>query len=135
MKKIHVLVLNMAAALYLGALSGGTYAEFGSFDKDLTYTPVTPCRIVDTRNAGALSGILVAGSVRSFNGPGGDSFASQGGTASNCNLLTNSAITALVVNFTVVTPSTGGYMTAFASDVTQPLAATLKRQIRWAISM
>ena len=125
MKKIRVLILNFAAALYLGALSGGTYAELGSFDKDLTYTPVTPCRIVDTRNSGALSGILAAGSTRSFNGPGGNSFASQGGTASDCNLLTKPGISALVINFTVVSPSTGGYMTAFASDVTLPLAATL----------
>ena len=125
MKKINVLFLNIVIALTVGAFSSGAYAELGSPDKDLTYTPVAPCRILDTREPGALSGILAAGSTRSFNGPGGSTFLSQGGSPNSCNLVGNSLIAALVINFTVVSPSANGFITAFAADATQPLAATL----------
>jgi hypothetical protein len=101
-------------------------AQLGTLSTDLVYTPVTPCRIIDTRNAGAASGILSAGSTRSFVGWSLTNYASQGGaTTSNCNIPTNTDTAAMVVNFTVVTPSTGGYITVFPSDVARPLAASL----------
>ena len=125
MKKINVLFLNIVIALTVGAFSSGAYAELGSPDKDLTYTPVAPCRILDTREPGALSGILAAGSTRSFNGPGSSTFLSQGGSPNSCNLVKSPLTAALVINFTVVSPSANGFITAFAADATQPLAATL----------
>jgi hypothetical protein len=98
-------------------------AQLGSLSTDLTYTPVTPCRIIDTRNAG---GVLAAGSTRSFAGWSATNYSGQGGApSSNCNIPANTATSAIVVNFTVVSPSTGGYITAYASNVVQPLAATL----------
>lgn len=100
-----------------------TSAQLGSLSTDLTYTPVTPCRIIDTRNAG---GVLAAGSTRGFAGWSLTNYNGQGGTAtSNCNIPANTATSAIVVNFTVVSPSTGGYITAYPSDVVQPLAASL----------
>jgi hypothetical protein len=103
------------------------FAEIGSLDKDLVYTPVTPCRIMDTRNPGSKSGILAAGSVRGFWG-WNNTFASQGGSATSCGTLNSTNQAAILVNFTVVTPDTGGYITAFPADVldaNKPLAATV----------
>ncbi len=106
----------------------GYYAQpvaLGSLSSDLVYTPVTPCRIMDTRKAGVKSGILAASSQRGFIGWGA-SFADQGGTASTCGLPENTDNAAIAVNFTIVSPTTGGYITAYPADAaTAPLAATL----------
>ena len=80
---------------------------------------------MDTRNAGSLSGALAAGSTRSFLGSVLSSFAIQGGSATNCNVLEGTNTAAIVVNFTVVNPNTDGFMTAFPADATKPKAATL----------
>lgn len=111
----------LAAALTLTSTLAS--AQLGTLNTDLTYTPVTPCRIIDTRNAG---GVLAAGSTRSFAGWSLTNYSGQGGTTtSNCNIPANTATSAIVVNFTVVSPSAGGYITAYPSDVVQPLAASL----------
>ncbi len=115
---------KISAAVVLMACSTLASAQLGNPSTDLTYTPVTPCRIIDTRNAGTASGILAAGSTRGFIGWGAN-YASQGGAASNCNIPQNTDTAAIVVNFTVVSPSTGGYITAYPSNVVQPLAASL----------
>ncbi len=86
MKKILLLVLNMAAAMSLFTFSTTASAQLGSLSTDLVYTPVTPCRIMDTRNPGSISGILAAGTTRSFIA-WGSSYAAQGGAATNCNML------------------------------------------------
>jgi hypothetical protein len=49
------------------------------YEGDLLYTPVTPCRIVDTRRVG---GAMPPGSIRSFNVRG--AVASQGGNPAGC---------------------------------------------------
>lgn len=103
------------------------FAQLGSLSTDLVYTPVTPCRILDTRNAGVKSGILAAGSVRGFWG-WNNGFTAQGGSATSCGTLQNINEAAILVNFTVVTPDSGGYITAFPADVldaNKPLAATV----------
>ena len=115
---------KISAGIVLTACSTLASAQLGSLSTDLVYTPVTPCRIIDTRNAGTTSGILPAGSTRGFNGWGAN-FTSQGGAASSCNIPANTDTAAIVVNLTVVSPSTGGYITAFPSNVTRPLAASL----------
>ena len=113
--------MNIAAVLSLLITSANAWAELGSADKDMVFTPVAPCRILDTRN----TSILSAGETRGFNAPGVISFQSQGGASGNCNL-PKYGLTALVVNFTVVNPSTGGYITAFPADGSpRPLAATV----------
>lgn len=113
------------ALLLISAFS--SFAQLGNSSSDLVFTPVTPCRILDTRNAGSKSGILTAGTVRGFLGKFA-TFASQGGSATNCNTLNNTNEAAILVNFTVVTPDSGGYITAFPADVidsNKPLAATV----------
>ena len=124
MKKFLHLVLNMAAALSLFTLSTSAAAQIGSLSNDLVFTPVTPCRIMDTRNPGVKSGILVAGTTRNFWGWAG-SFADQGGAATPCGTLGSTDEAAIVVNFTVVTPDAAGYITAFPFNASQPTAATV----------
>jgi hypothetical protein len=89
---------------------------------DLVYTPLTPCRIFDTRLAG---GPIAGGSTRSFivaNGSGSLSF--QGGSAAGCGVPFGPA-TAAVVNFVVVAPAGAGDLrqTPFGTPV--PVASFL----------
>jgi hypothetical protein len=95
----------------------------GDADRDLIYVPVTPCRIIDTRVAG---GAIAANTVRSFDVSSATSYSAQGGENNNCNGVgAAGSFAAAAINFTVVTPSTGGYITAFPFGATQPLAATV----------
>jgi Protein of unknown function (DUF1566) len=117
MKKL----ILMATALLTVMTSA--FAQLGSLSNDLVFTPVTPCRIIDTRNAAA--GILTAGTSRGFMGWNGN-YTAQGGASTNCNLPFSTNNAAIVVNFTVVSPATGGYITVFPGDAASvPLAATL----------
>jgi Protein of unknown function (DUF1566) len=110
-------------AIALLTIMTNAFAQLGSLSNDLVFTPVTPCRIIDTRNA--TSGILTAGTSRGFMGWNGN-YTAQGGAATSCNLPFSTNNAAIVVNFTVVSPATGGYITVFPGDATSvPLAATL----------
>jgi hypothetical protein len=81
----------------------------GDTADDLVYTPVTPCREVDTRNAG---GQIGSNSSRDFMVwvSKGD-FTAQGGSATNCNIPANPA--AVVVNITAVSPAGAGNFIAY----------------------
>lgn len=90
---------------------------------DLVFVPVTPCRIIDTRVAG---GVIPANTTRGFDVTTTGSYAGQGGEASDCNGVGSAgSFAAAAINFTVVTPSTAGYITAFPFQASQPLAATV----------
>ncbi len=91
----------------------------GELDKDYIFTPITPCRIADTRLAG---GTVLANQARDFLGSGA-SFLSQGGSDSDCGL--PAAPAALVMNTTVVDPLAPGYLTVFMTGRPRPLAASL----------
>lgn len=74
-----------------------TANALGSATSDLVYTPITPCRIVDTRNIGAPPGTpLASGSSQTFSGAGGTT---QGG--SGCTAFTGTVPAALAMNVTV----------------------------------
>ena len=93
----------------------------GDVSDDLVFTPVTPCRIVDTRNAG---GAITGGSSRSFDVDNTTSFASQGGNAGPCGIPFGVA-TAVLMNITVTQPVAEGFFTAWAVGASQPLASVL----------
>mgnify|MGYP001390861574 CR=1 FL=1 len=93
---------------------------FGSAGSDLVFTPITPCRIVDTRNAG---GKIAANSVRSFVAHTYTDFMSQGGAGGDCGLPEN--VSALAVKLTASRPTLNGYLTVFPSQVAQPFASSL----------
>jgi hypothetical protein len=105
------------------AAETGTKA-LGSTTGDLVFTAVTPCRIVDTRVAG---GAISANSSRPFLGlaiNSGANFTSQGGSSTDCGVAAVGA-SAIVVNVTAVTPSSGGFATVYKSGETRPLAASV----------
>lgn len=100
-----------------------TARSLGDASTDLVFVPISPCRLFDTRVAG---GAIAANTVRSFDVTAVSDYSFQGGSASNCNGVgAAGSFAAAAINFTVVTPSGAGYITAFPFGGTQPLAATV----------
>lgn len=123
--------VNLRAALthdtFEGAMAtlvgrGTTVNRFGDLNQDLVYTPVLPCRILDTRNTAG--GAITANTVRNFQAVDRVSFANQGGSATDCSTLGVSA-TAVAINLTVVSPVTAGFATVFPFGIAQPTTASL----------
>jgi hypothetical protein len=104
------------------AKAGGNTKSLGALSNDLVYTPIAPCRIIDTRSTAA--GAIAANSTRSFVAINASNFTSQGGSATNCGTLGLNA-TAVAVNVTAVTPTNAGYATAFPFGTPQPVAASV----------
>ena len=94
----------------------------GALANDLVYTPIQPCRIVDTRSTGA--GAIAANASRNFLAINASNFSSQGGSATNCGTLGLNA-TAVAINVTAVTPGGAGYATVFPYGTTQPTTASV----------
>jgi hypothetical protein len=97
--------------------SGGGFCAMGFNSQTptgLTFVPVTPCRVADTRNpAGAFGGpSLVGNATREFDIPN-----------SACNIPATAQ--AYSVNATVVPHGFLGFLTAFPCGQTLPLASTL----------
>lgn len=103
-------------------LSTSAFAQLGSLASDLVFTPITPCRIVDTRSATA--GAIQAKSTRHFWGWSG-SYTAQGGSPTNCGLPYSTDIAALSVNLLVIAPATEGWIAAFPYNTVQPLVSNL----------
>lgn len=115
MKKLTVFLFSLLA------LSGSAWAQLGSLTADVVFTPVPPCRIVDTRVFG---GPIAADGGRSFVAVNANSFASQGGAASNCGTLGLSA-TAVAVNVTAVAPEAAGWTIVYPFGTVQPTASSI----------
>ena len=97
--------------------------NLGDVAADLTYTPVNPCRIADTRNAG---GALIANTTRTFDGYNATSFAGQGGTATNCGL--PNGVAAIAMNVYAVNPTALGFIKVWAANATEPPVSTINYQ-------
>jgi len=115
------------ASLKVSAVDGGRALSaadktLGALTNDLVYTPIQPCRIIDTRSTGA--GAIAANSTRNFIAINASSFTGQGGSSTNCGTLGLNA-TAVAINLTAVTPAGAGYATAYPYGTTQPLAASV----------
>ena len=102
------------------AESSEASAKFGTPGSDLVYTPITPCRIVDTRSAG---GPISAGESRSFEAYNAVGFAGQGGVVGDCNLPANAS--AVTVKVTASRPVGDGFLTVYPFNETRPLASSL----------
>ena len=100
-----------------------------SISGDLVYTPVTPCRILDTRNvsSGTFQGPIAAGTylidADNADGYAGGSGANQGGSATAC--IPYDTAWAIAMEITVISPSGLGYLTAWGYDGSVPTAATM----------
>jgi hypothetical protein len=96
--------------------------SLGALTNDLVYTPIAPCRILDTRSTAA--GAIAGNSTRNFVAIASSSFTGQGGSATNCGTSSLSA-TAVAINLTAVTPSGAGFATAYPFGTAQPVAASV----------
>ncbi|MFL6100022.1 MAG: hypothetical protein ACJ71T_08735 [Actinomycetales bacterium] len=78
-----------------------------------SFTPLTPARVLDTRNGtGAPKAKVASHATLSFD------VAGQGGVPAT-------GVSAVVLNVTVVAGSTGGYLTAFPGGTTRPVVSNL----------
>lgn len=122
--------LIFAFVVSLGLMSPA-FSQVGSIDQDLIFVPITPCRIFDTRTSQGGSGPIGAGATKHFAVKKTDSFASQGGSPTNCGLgaaVLNNNFAAAAINLTAITAPTGCtfcWVTAYAFGTTLPLASTL----------
>jgi len=88
--------------------------------RDLVYTPVTPCRIVDTRIADA--GALAGGVTRLFD-VDSSSLTAQGGSSTGCGIPLGVA-QAVTMTMVAVQPAGPGHLTAWGLTA-QPLSSVL----------
>lgn len=99
-------------------------AALGDLAKDVVYTPVTPCRIFDTRVVG---GPLASGATTNFDTypwGGRTGFELQGGKANtNCGMISKAA--AVAINIAAPLPEVGGYLTVYPHNTSRPLASNL----------
>lgn len=120
---MHDALLAAGATAGVAKNAGAVPAKaLGDTNVDLSFTPVTPCRILDTRN---LSGPIQADATLHMDIVGLASFSTYGGADGNCNISNIPNIAALAVNFTVVAPAAPGYVTAYPFNKPRPLAATV----------
>jgi hypothetical protein len=90
---------------------------------ELVYTPITPCRILDSRYGAG--GSFTPGATQSFKAtnPGG-TFSAQGGSASNCGIPVKAQ--AVTLNFTVFNTGAGpAFIAAWPFGQPNPGTATL----------
>ena len=94
----------------------------GDTTDDLVYTPVVPCRIVDTRSGAG--GVFLPGNQRNWLAFSPSGFASQGGSATDCGISVHPA--AVMVNVTLA-DTVGGpaFFVLWPFNQTQPLASTV----------
>ena len=88
--------------------------------QDLVYTPVTPCRIVDTRSAAG--GALAGGVTRLFD-VDSSSLTAQGGSSTGCGIPLGVA-QAVTMTIVAVQPAAPGHLTAWGLTA-QPLSSVL----------
>jgi hypothetical protein len=91
----------------------------GDTSADLVFSPVTPCRVLDTRFSAG--GILSPGAPQAFKVAGASTdFSAQGGSASGCGVPTGA--TAVAVNFGATQSAGPGNLRAYAWNSTPPAA-------------
>lgn len=103
-----------------------TPQALGQATTDLVYVPITPCRIIDTREA---VGAFNALQTRSYSIAGATNYTAFGGAASTCNVPayfgSSTEPAALNLNFAVVSSSPQGFLTAFPAGAPRPNTSVL----------
>jgi hypothetical protein len=96
--------------------------NYGDSAADLMFTPVVPCRIIDTRIAG---GPIPANTTRDFQVSGNAGvYNSQGGNPAGCGIPFGPT-TAAAINFVAVTPAGAGDLRVTPKGTPMPLASFL----------
>jgi hypothetical protein len=112
------------SSLAVGSASSLTPPALGSHTSQLVFTPIPPCRIADTRNSGARTGILAAGVPRTFDLSTGGLAKGQGGSAS-CPGLTSFNFYAWSVNISVTGYGATGHLQAYPFGGSLPASSIL----------
>lgn len=109
---------------------GVVFKALGQTTSDLVFVPINPCRIVDTRFGGG--GFITTGSPRNFvyANPASGTFASQGGSATNCGLVFASSVTplspkAIAATVTVVNATGSGNFVIYPAGATPGTTSAL----------
>jgi hypothetical protein len=110
----------MLTVLMTGSLAQSPQT-LGDLADDLVFTPVNPCRIVDTRNIGSP---IVAGTVRDFDMDNPFGFAFQGGFNGPCGIPADIA-QAVAMTIAATDPVGPGFFTAWRFLSTPPTASTV----------
>jgi len=96
----------------------------GDATADLTYTPINPCRILDTRST--VAGPLAPNVARTFEGYAAN-FANQGGTGSGCGI--PNGVAALAMNVYAVNPTNLGFIKVWPANAAEPDVSTVNYQV------
>ena len=118
MKKV---ILILSCVVLVSGMGSESYAELGDTGADLIYTPVAPCRIIDTREPGGGGGPIAGNATRNFVVVGTTGFESQGGNVGGCGIPEDA--TSVMINFIAVTPLTGGHLRAWPYGGSMPNAS------------
>jgi hypothetical protein len=108
---------DIEAAVREGAVTN----TLGDPAADLAFTPVAPCRVVDTRSAA--TGLLVAGAAQNFLVRNAAGFATQGGSATDCGIPLTA--TSVEMNFVAVGAAGPGDIRAYPFSGTFPNASVI----------
>jgi hypothetical protein len=102
-------------------LSEDSILALKDLDKDYVYTPVPPCRILDTRIVG---GAFSPGVSREYYVYGGFDISSQGGNPAGC-FSPRGEPRAVHINITVVPLAGNGYFKAYPANIVGPNASII----------
>ncbi len=94
--------------------------DLGQTNRDFVYTPVAPCRVVDTRLAG---GIIIGGFSRAFNVYGnGATIGAQGGNLAGCSSPRGEP-RAVHLNVTILPQAGNGFVKVYPANIPAPNAS------------
>ena len=110
--EVVLLALSLNAA-NVHTVSAATSSALGDAFQDLVYTPIPPCRIVDTRLGSDGTGPLAAGSITQFAAVA-NSFQVQGGSNSTCGIPVGTG--AMAITFAMVNTKGVGDIRAWPTD-------------------
>ena len=135
MKKLALLML---VCLTVIGVSLEEAAALGENNEELVYTPLTPCRLIDTRNA---VGDFAGGETRNYNLIGPAGYAGYGGNAAGCGIPVEyisgdcsgmfciwsrtNRVRALVLNVVAVSPQNNGHLRAWPTNEAMPGSSIL----------
>ena len=132
---ISVLRGTKSAAAYINAEKGAEPKTAAGFDRadplvlgdtnnQLVFTPIAPCRVVDTRGSGARTGILAANTSRSFDLTTSAFTSGQGGAAA-CAGLPSFSHLGWAVTITATGYTGDGWFTVYPFGGAVPTASVL----------
>jgi hypothetical protein len=99
--------------------------NLGETTSQLVFTPIPPCRMVDTRGTGARTGILAANTSRTFDLTTDGYTKGQGGQTSGCTGLPSVSHYGWAVNITVTDYTANGGLQVYPSGGTVPATSLI----------